>query len=103
MTSSVFKITKSIFSKYPEELPDSFISCSFHHIKCGDVIIKELDLLSSEIIYYYKDNIKKLFGSNWVDVFRKNIKKWEPRLGTPELEDEYYVLFEEEIFRKKDR
>ena len=89
-----FKITKS---KFLEDSPNSFVSCIFHNIRCGEVIIEELDLLSSEVSFLQNG---KLYRNGWVDVLRNHVRAWDSSYGVPEIESEELVLFDEEIFKK---
>jgi hypothetical protein len=86
-----------------EKSKDSFVSCIFYNIKCGNIIMQKLDFLSSDVSFTHESAYtgkSKNYRNAYYIVIKKYIRNWEDSFGTPLIEDESYVLFNGEIFRK---
>lgn len=95
-----FRIEKQ---KQLEDSEDSFISCLFHNVKCGDITIQTYDYFSSNVSYtkepVYSSKSKNYYAERYI-VINKNARIWDDSFGTPDIEDEYNVLLNGEIFLK---
>jgi hypothetical protein len=99
-----FEITKQ---STLENSPDSFTSCLFHNVICGDVIIKEWDFLSSHVIYSKNKKINswnlktnQYYRKSWDDVLKNNARKWDCSYGKPQMKSGDLTLFNSELFYK---
>ena len=76
----------------------TFITCKIFNVKCGDIVIHELDYFDSMINFTL--NGLEHFGPKG-GIVRKHARTWDGK-GKPVMVGTFFVIVDEELFIKPD-